>query len=114
MGRAKQLALLNERVSPEQALGWGLVNWVVPHAELDRALATIVESALYASRTAVAESKRLLQESFHRDPRTLVEELVDAQMVCHASWELALANAAWSRREADVRFFPRPTTPPSA
>jgi hypothetical protein len=28
-------------------------------------------------------------------------------MRCHASWELALANAAWSRKE-DVRFFPRP------
>ena len=107
-GRAKQLALLNERVSPAQALDWGLVNWVVPADQLQSRLDEIVESAFHASRTAVAESKRLLQQSFHRDPRTMVEELVAAEMACHASWELQLANQAWSRREAEVRFFPPP------
>jgi enoyl-CoA hydratase/carnithine racemase len=108
MGRAKQLALLNERVSPEQALSWGLVNWVVAADQLESRLAEILESAFGASRTAIAESKRLLQQSFHRDPRTMIDDLIAAQMVCHASWELALANEAWSRREPDVRFFPRP------
>jgi enoyl-CoA hydratase/carnithine racemase len=109
MGRAKQLALLNERVSPQDALAWGLVNWVVPRAELESKLDSLLESTFHASRTAVAESKRLLQQSFHRDPRSMVEELVAAQMVCHASWELSVANDAWSRRETEVRFFPRPT-----
>jgi enoyl-CoA hydratase/carnithine racemase len=107
MGRAKQLALLNERVTPEQALAWGLVNWVAPSNELEARLQEVLEAAFHASRTAVGESKRLLQQSFHRDPRTMVEDLVQAQMVCYASWELAQANEAWSRREADVRFFPR-------
>jgi enoyl-CoA hydratase/carnithine racemase len=108
MGRAKQLALLNERVSPAQALEWGLVNWVVPADRLQARLDEIVESAFHASRTAVAQSKRLLQQSFHRDPRTMVEELVAAEMACHASWELQWANQAWGRREAEVRFFPPP------
>jgi enoyl-CoA hydratase/carnithine racemase len=107
MGRAKQLALLNERVTPEQALAWGLVNWVVPANELESRLQEVLEAAFHASRTAVGESKRLLQQSFHRDPRTMLEDLVAAQMVCHASWELAQANAAWARRESDVRYFPR-------
>jgi enoyl-CoA hydratase/carnithine racemase len=107
MGRAKQLALLNERVSPAQALEWGLINWVAPRDELQVRLDTIVESSLYASRTAVAESKRLLQQSFHRDPRTMVDELVDSEMTCHNSWEFKVANEAWSRREKDVRFYPR-------
>jgi enoyl-CoA hydratase/carnithine racemase len=107
MGRAKQLALLNERVTPEQAQAWGLVNWVVPAGELETRLHEILEDAFHASRTAVGESKRLLQQSFHRDPRTMVEDLVAAQMVCHASWELARANEAWARRESEVRFFPR-------
>jgi enoyl-CoA hydratase/carnithine racemase len=108
MGRAKQLALLNERVTPGEALAWGLVNWVVPASKLEGRLGSIVEDALHASRTAVAESKRLLQQSFHRDPRTMVEDLVEAERVCHASWELATANEAWSRREAEVRFWPPP------
>jgi enoyl-CoA hydratase/carnithine racemase len=108
MGRAKQLALLNERVSPSEALAWGLVNWVVPATELQSRLDDIVDATMHASRTAVAESKRLLQQSFHRDPRAMIEELVEAQMRCHASWELAKANAAWTAdRQAEVRYLPR-------
>ncbi len=55
----------------------------------------------------MAESKRLLLKSFHRDPRTMVDDLIAAESTCYASWELRLANEAWSRKE-DVRFFPRP------
>jgi len=112
MGRAKQLVLLNDRVPPATALEWGLVNWVVPADELSARLEALVESSFYASRTAVAESKGLLQESFHRDPRALVEDMIAAQMRCHSSWELQVANAAWSNRESEVRFFPRSAPPP--
>jgi enoyl-CoA hydratase/carnithine racemase len=108
MGRAKQLALLNERIPPAQALEWGLVNWVVPAHQLQARLNEVVESAVHASRTAIAHSKHLLQQSFHRDPRTMIDELVAAEMACHASWELQLANRAWSDRHAEVRFFPPP------
>lgn len=108
MGRAKELVLLNDRVSPEQAHAWGLVNWVVATDGLEAKLAGVIEQAAHASRTAVALSKRLLLASFHRDPRGMVDELVEAEMACHASWEVALANAAWaSDKSADVRFFPR-------
>jgi enoyl-CoA hydratase/carnithine racemase len=106
MGRAKYLTLLNERVTPQEALEWGLLTRVVPRDELDAALADLLAKSFQASRTAVAESKRLLQQSFHRDPRTMVDDLVEAEMKCHQSWELELANAAWQRRE-EVRFFPR-------
>lgn len=109
MGRAKQLALLNERVTPQQALEWGLVNWIVPTAELQPRLDALVEAAFHASRTAVAESKKLLLQSFHRDPRGMIDELVASEMACYDSWELQLANQAWSRREGEVRFFPPPT-----
>jgi enoyl-CoA hydratase/carnithine racemase len=105
IGRAKELVLLNARVSPEMAQQWGLVNWVVPSDQLEARLAEIVDDAFHGSRTASALSKRLLLESFHRDPRTLVDELIEAQELCHASWELQLANEAWTRKE-DVRFWP--------
>jgi len=108
LGRAKQLALLNDRVSPNAALEWGLVNWVVPANDLQGRLDEIVDAALHASRTAVAETKRLLQQSFHRDPRAMIDELIEAQMRCHASWELAKANTAWTtNRQAEVHYFPR-------
>jgi 2-(1,2-epoxy-1,2-dihydrophenyl)acetyl-CoA isomerase len=106
MSRAKYLTLLNERISPHEALAWGLVNWVVPRAQLERTLGEVLEKSAHASRTAVAESKRLLLQSFHRDPRGMIDDLIAAEMTCHRSWELALANAAWQRRE-EVRYVPR-------
>src|SRR5215510_15116990 len=39
LGRAKELTLLNDHISPETALAIGLVNWVVPVAQVDLKLA---------------------------------------------------------------------------
>ncbi|MBV9119706.1 MAG: enoyl-CoA hydratase/isomerase family protein [Chloroflexi bacterium] len=109
LGRAKELTLLNNRVSVTQAIEWGLVNWSAAPDQLEARLSDIIEQAYHASRTAVAASKRMLQASYHRDPRGMVEDLLAAQRECHASWELRLANEAWDRdRRADVRFFPKP------
>lgn len=107
LSRAKYLTLLNERVAPREALDWGLVHRVVADAELESVVAEFVDKAFHASRTAIAESKRLLHQSFHREPREMVDALIAAEMVCYDSWELKLANTAWSRKE-EVRFYPRP------
>lgn len=107
LGRAKQLVLLNERLSPDAALAWGLVTWAVPPSQVEAKLAEVVEQAFHASRTATALSKRLLQASFHRDPRSMLDELAEAMAACHASWELRAANEAWARKQ-DVRFYPPP------
>jgi enoyl-CoA hydratase/carnithine racemase len=107
LSRAKYLALLNERVSPREALEWGLVNWVVPAADVEHAVAEVVDKAAHASRTAVAESKRLLFQSFHENPRHMIEALVESEAACDRSWELQHANEAWSRKAGDVRFYPR-------
>ncbi len=71
MGRAKELTLLNDHITAEAALAMGLVNWVVPPAHLDRKIEEIVEKAFHASRTATGHAKRLLQASFHTDPRDI-------------------------------------------
>src|SRR5207302_1649642 len=78
LGRAKELALLNDDVSPAEARAIGLVNWVCPAVDLDRTLQSIVAKARAASPTAAAHTKRLLHESFHRDPRVVIEDLVRA------------------------------------
>jgi enoyl-CoA hydratase/carnithine racemase len=111
LGRAKELTLLNDDVPPARALAMGLVNWVVPPAELDAALDGVVQKALRTSRTATGHAKRLLQASFHRDPRGLIEEVLRAQADCMGSWEMAEANRAWGERREPV-FYPPP--PPSA
>jgi len=107
LGRAKELALLNENVGPEAAAAMGLVNWVVPPAELDTALARVVAQCLQAAPTAAAHTKRLLLASFHADPRGLIDDVVAAQLECLRSWELGEANRAWDERR-EARFYPRP------
>jgi enoyl-CoA hydratase/carnithine racemase len=41
--RAREILLLNERISAQKALEWGLVNQVVPRAGLDEAVDTMAE-----------------------------------------------------------------------
>jgi enoyl-CoA hydratase/carnithine racemase len=41
--RAREILLLNEEIPALKALEWGLVNWVVPRAELDTKVSEIVE-----------------------------------------------------------------------
>jgi enoyl-CoA hydratase/carnithine racemase len=106
LGRAKELALLNDELTAAQALGMGLVNWVSPAGELEAGLGRIIQKIRGAAPTAAAHTKRLLHESFHADPRAMIEEVLQAQRDCLASWELEEANRAWQdKREA---VFPRP------
>ena len=104
-GRAKELALLNEHVSPAEALAMGLVNRVCAPADLEGTVAAIVEKARAASPTANAHTKRLLHGSFHRDPREQLEEVLRAQDECVTSWEMEEANRAWHEKR-EARFFP--------
>ena len=106
VGRAKELALLNDDITPAAARAIGLVNWVAPAAELERAVAAVVEKSRHAAPTATAHTKRLLHESFHQDPRALIEEVVRAQNECMASWETDEANRAWLEKRETV-FYPR-------
>ena len=112
LGRAKELTLLNDDVTPQTALAMGLVNWVVEPSEVDDAIARIVQKAFHSSRTATGHAKRLLHASFHRDPREMIEEIVRTQNECMGSWEMEIANRAWDdRREA--QFYPPPGLPPA-
>ena len=111
LARAKELALLNDHVTPAAALAMGLVSWVCPAAEVDAALASIIERLRQQAPTANAHIKRLLHESFHRDPRAAVEDVMAAELECLASWETAEANRAWLEgRTEPITFSRRPPT----
>jgi enoyl-CoA hydratase/carnithine racemase len=111
LGRAKELTLLNDHVTPAAALAMGLVNWVVEPDAVEGTLAGIVERAFHSSRTATGHAKRLLHASFHEDPRGMIEELMRAQGECMTSWEMERANRAWDERR-EVRFYPPPSSSP--
>jgi len=107
LGRAKELTLLNDRIRAEEARAMGLVNWVVAPVDVDAKLRTILDRAFHASRTATGHAKRLLHQSFHLDPRALIEEVVRAQAECMASWEIREANRAWDEKR-EARYYPPP------
>jgi enoyl-CoA hydratase/carnithine racemase len=111
LGRAKELALLNDTVPPAEARSMGLLNWVCPAADLDGTVELVVAKSRSASPTAVGHTKRLLHESFHSDPRAMIEELVRAQRDCMTSWEIVEANRAWQEKREAV-FYPRPVGRP--
>lgn len=107
LGRAKELALLNDDVTPARAEALGLVNWVCPAAEVDARVAALVGRLRRQAPTANGHIKRLLHDSFHRDPRALIEDVLRAQAECMASWEAREANRAWQERREAI-FHPRP------
>jgi enoyl-CoA hydratase/carnithine racemase len=107
LGRAKELALLNDHVTPAQALAMGLANWVVPPEGFDAELRRVIAKCLEAAPTATRHTKRLLLSSFEVDPRALIDEVVAAQMECMRSWDMAEANRAWDQHR-EARFFPPP------
>ena len=107
LGRATALALLNDEIAPGDALAIGLVTRVCAAADLERTLAQVLERCRAAAPTATGHTKRLLHESFHRDPRELIEEMLRRQEECMTSWEMEEANAAWREKRA-AQFFPRP------
>jgi enoyl-CoA hydratase/carnithine racemase len=110
LGRAKELALLNDHVSPTEARSLGLVNWVCAPGDLERTLASILDKARSAAPTATAHTKRLLQQSFHRDPRASLEDVLRAQDECARSWEMDEANRAW-REKREARYDRPPGGP---
>jgi enoyl-CoA hydratase/carnithine racemase len=105
LGRAKELTLLNDPIGAEEARAMGLVNWVVAAADVDAKLRTIVERVFHASRTATGHAKRLLLQSFHSDPRAMIEEVLRAQAECMSSWEIREANRAWDEKRP-ARYYP--------
>jgi enoyl-CoA hydratase len=72
--RAKELIFTGATLSAEQALAMGLVNRVLPHAELMRAVRETAQAIAAAGPLAIAEAKRVLRDGegrFLRDANLL-------------------------------------------
>jgi enoyl-CoA hydratase/carnithine racemase len=107
LARAKELSLLNDELTAEAAHAIGLVTRVCPPGELEAALRALLEQLRHQAPTANGHIKRLLHASFHADPRTLIEDVLQAQQACMRSWETAEANRAWQDKREAV-FHPPP------
>lgn len=74
--RAMEIALLGDRFDAAQALDWGLVNRVVPAAELDDATRVLAARVAAGPTRALGRTKQLLNASL---TRTLSEQLLAEQ-----------------------------------
>jgi 2-(1,2-epoxy-1,2-dihydrophenyl)acetyl-CoA isomerase len=81
MRKAMEILLLGERFGAADALALGLVNRVVPAAELDAATSAVVQILATGPVLATRQAKRLVRESLSR---TLSEQL-DAEAASFAA-----------------------------
>jgi 2-(1,2-epoxy-1,2-dihydrophenyl)acetyl-CoA isomerase len=65
--RAFQMALLGERIPAQQALKWGLVNWVYPDAQLMDEANALVERLAAGPTNSYASSKQALNRFIYGD-----------------------------------------------
>jgi naphthoate synthase len=105
--RAKEIWFLCRQYDARQALAWGLVNAVVPLAELERETVAWCREMLAMSPFAL----RLVKASFnaHEDGFAGVQQLAhDANLLFYASEEAREGRSAFTeKRKPDFSRFPR-------
>jgi len=93
--RAREILLLCREIQPDQALAWGLVNRVVPRAQLDSAVADLAGEL----RNKLPEALR-----YTRTQLNWWRDLVWSQTVQHARDWLAVHSGSDETREAVAAF----------
>jgi enoyl-CoA hydratase len=76
-GRARRLLLTGETIGAQDALGWGLVDAVVPPGDLDEAVERFVRPILAAGPRAVRLQKSLIREWEELPTAAAVERGID-------------------------------------
>jgi 2-(1,2-epoxy-1,2-dihydrophenyl)acetyl-CoA isomerase len=71
---AKQLAFFGDRLDAQEALRIGLVNWVVPDAELEAKTEELLKRLALAPSISIAQSKRLMNQALGN---TISEQLTE-------------------------------------
>ncbi|MCW5893100.1 MAG: enoyl-CoA hydratase/isomerase family protein [bacterium] len=96
--RALELAFTGDPIDAATALAWGLVNRVVPRAELRAATETLARAASRGSRASKALGKRILYRTLELD--------VDAAYACAVD-AMAASALTPDGREAMAAFLER-------
>lgn len=100
--RAKEMVLLGEMIDAESLLGLGVVREVVEPELLDAAVAALVDQLSVAPPIAVAQSKRLLNESFESSLEVALDGEARAQVVNGAMEDAQEAGRAFFEKRDPV------------
>jgi 2-(1,2-epoxy-1,2-dihydrophenyl)acetyl-CoA isomerase len=77
--RAAEMAMLGERVPADQALGWGLINRVVPDDRLEAEAGGLLEKLANGPTRSYAGSKQLLNRRLYGDLAGQLDAEAEAQ-----------------------------------
>jgi enoyl-CoA hydratase len=86
-GRAAELLFTGESIPAERALEWGLVNRVVPAAELDAAVAELIGKLRACARGALRLQKELVLRWRYADLATAIRFGINAFATAYATGE---------------------------
>jgi len=94
-GRAAEILFTGEGVTAAQALEWGLVNRVVPPAELEAATSELIDTILACAPSAIRLQKELIIRWRNTDQRTAIEYGLNAFAQAYATGEAREAMQAF-------------------
>ena len=100
LGPARRLILSGETIGADEALGIGLVDYVVPADGFEAGVEEVAQRYLAAPGAASAASKRLLRRAFEADFDTVLGESLPLLRECLRAPEVEAAREAWSRRRS--------------
>ena len=93
--RAYQMAVTAEKIGAEKALAWGLVNDVVPHAQLEEAVVTLARSLAGGATVAFGLTKRAMWKGWHTDLDEALEYEAHLQQIAARSADFQEGVAAF-------------------
>jgi 2-(1,2-epoxy-1,2-dihydrophenyl)acetyl-CoA isomerase len=100
--KAKELALLGERITSREALAMGLVNRVVADGELEQETARLVERLACAPTRAIAQMKRMMNLSLGNTLMTQLTMEAEAFGECAATEDFVEGVSAFiGKRKAE-------------
>ncbi len=82
MKKSMEITLLTKRYSAQEALEMGLVNRVVEDEDLEIATANTAATIVSSARTAVANAKHLIRQSFNKDLNSQLKSELDSFLEC--------------------------------
>lgn len=100
--KAMELALLAEPFDAETARSLGLVNWVVPAAELARHTAQLIERLAKGPSFAYAQTKALMNQSIDTSMENQLEAEIQAFSRCARTADLAEGVRAFVEKRKPV------------
>ncbi|MDX6682455.1 MAG: enoyl-CoA hydratase [Solirubrobacteraceae bacterium] len=101
--RTRELFLLGRYIDAQTALSWGLVNWVVPHEDLDDAALALAAQLAANAPLAMAGNKRVLRELLRAEATIdpdVERELLQLRESSFASHDLREGVSAFAEKRA--------------